>query len=109
MDASAVDFMRQLMENADRKHDVMSDLREKVALLTMEKKVMEADAGKQAAEHARQLAAKDAENSRLLGDKTTAEREASEQRRIAETATTKLREAEQLKVGGMSLWVAFVG
>jgi hypothetical protein len=67
----------------------------------MEKKVVEANAGKQAAEHASQLAVKDAENSRLLGEKTAAEREASEQRRIAEEAATKQREAEQLKVGGL--------
>jgi hypothetical protein len=107
MDASAVDFVRTIMEDASRKHDAVTQLREKVAILEAEKRLSVLEV--RVAEHANQLAAKDAENSRLLGDKTTAEREASEQRRIAETAATKLREAEQLKVGGVSLWVAFVG
>ena len=76
VDASAFDFMRHLMENADRKHDVMSELREKVALLTVEKRIVEADAGRRVA---------------------AAERESSEQREIASTAAVNLREMTRLK------------
>ena len=98
MDASAVDFMRHLIENVDRKHDAMSDLRDKVALLTMEKRIMEAEAGRQAAEH--QLAVKDAEIQRLLRvspSSTTAERDASEQREVAGAAVPDMRETTRLK------------
>ncbi len=107
MGDSAMEFLRAVMEDANRKNDAVSQLREKVVILESEKRMSVLEV--RVAEHANQLAVKDAEISLLLGDKTTAEREASEQRRIAETAATKLREAEQLKVGGVSLWVAFVG
>lgn len=68
MDASAVDFMRSLMEKVDKKHDVMSELREKVALLTVEKKMMETEAAKNASELANRLADNDAELGRLRGE-----------------------------------------
>ena len=99
LDASAVDFVRTIMEDASRKHDAVTQLREKVAILESEKRLSVLEV--RAAEHANQLAIKDAEIGRLVGDKTSAEREASEQRRIAEEAATKQREAEQLKVGGL--------
>jgi hypothetical protein len=113
MDASAVDFMRGVMQEAARRTDAMlelqgtvtsfkfekriaelegavarlngelseknleigrlmgggcvSELQEKVKVLTTEKQNVEAEAGRQASEHANQLALKDAELSRLLG------------------------------------------
>ena len=99
LDASAVDLVRALMEDSKSKNDAMLQLREKVAVFESEKRISLLEM--RVAEHASQLAFKDVELSRLLGEKTAAEREASEQRRIAEEAATKQREAEQLKVGGL--------
>jgi hypothetical protein len=56
------------MENVDRKDDVMSELREKVALLTVEKRMMETEAAKNTSELANQLAVKDAELGCLRGE-----------------------------------------
>lgn len=148
MDALAVDFIRGVMRDTARRTDAMLELQGKVTSfkfekriaelegvvaglrrelseknseigrLTTEKQNVEAEADRQAAEHANQLALKDAELSRLRGEvepervgaAAAAEqrriaaaavedpREAAEQREKIEALETKLREVELLKV-----------
>jgi septal ring factor EnvC (AmiA/AmiB activator) len=137
MDALAVDFIRGVMRDTARRTDAMLELQGKVTSfkfekriaelegvvaglrrelseknseigrLTTEKQNVEAEADKQAAEHANQLALKDAELSRLRGEveperagAAAAALDASEQRRVAGVAESKLCEVELLKVTG---------
>ncbi len=82
MDASSVDFMRTLMENFDRKNDV---------ILKMEKQMAEVEVE-------RKEAAKDAIISTLREENATAKGEVIENRRIAEDAVEKCAEMEKTKV-----------
>ena len=99
MDASAVDFMRHLMDNVDRKHDIMYDLREKIARLELEKRNMEFDISKMVSEHINQLATKDTKINSFLGEIDAMKTAAEQQRLIMEEAVAKLHEMEKLQVG----------
>jgi len=58
MDSSAVDFMREIMEDSNRKNSTVSELRERVVALEFEKRVVTLEFEKKIAELDRQLLSK---------------------------------------------------
>ncbi len=105
-----MEFVRVFMEDANRKIDTVSQLREKVAMLESEKQLYALET--RVTDYAKQLVDKDTEIQRLLGElaaarlpsgqshqteneranATTAVQEALDQRRIAAAAVEALRE-----------------